>query len=243
MISYFQRLLPMFLCLWSMMIGMASAGQTLQLFGQSPKEVRFMGFKNQKVICGEGTKKDLKLPVTNVTAMQFDPPLKVYINLRVGGRMENVFLEGFKSGTFLVKTPQGERKFSATEIISIDHSFSSDIFTQDAGQNVTVISQGEVVDLKTAIQPGSSYVLHFHDEKVLTSVRSGNYAQRLAHDSRRPVRLYRINVANSTDPVALQFGIVSVPQLWFYDASGALKAKIINRMAEEDIDAAFKKIR
>ena len=109
--------------------------------------------------------------------------------------------------------------------------------------NAKIISQGETVDVDTAIQKGVVNIVHFHLTQSLASTREGNYVEALTRKSGGRIVLLRIVIADWKAPICKDLGLESLPQFWFYSPSGAQSGKLTQRFTESDIDEALSKAR
>jgi hypothetical protein len=106
-----------------------------------------------------------------------------------------------------------------------------------------VISNGEVVDIEGALKQGVVNIVHFHLEESLTSVREGNYVEAIARKPSARLTVLRVMIPDWNAPICKELELKSLPQFWFYSASGKLTRKLTQRFTESDIDAAVAEAR
>jgi hypothetical protein len=99
------------------------------------------------------------------------------------------------------------------------------------------------LDVAALVQPGMTTIIQFHMSNVVVSVRQGSYVAALAARYDKDVKLVRIDLSSFDAPAAKKCSIESVPQFWFFNASGQLTRKLTGRFTEEDIDAALREAR
>jgi hypothetical protein len=103
-----------------------------------------------------------------------------------------------------------------------------------------VISKGEEVDIEDFLKKGFVNIVHFHNPKLLPSIREGNYIESLAAKPSNRIVILKIVAADFKVPICEALEIKSLPQFWFYDARGRLVKKLTDRFTEGDIDGAIK---
>lgn len=107
-------------------------------------------------------------------------------------------------------------------------------------KNTLTISKGEEVDIEEHLKKGFINIVHFHNPKLLPSIREGNYVEALAAKPMHRIVILRIVTSGFDAPVCEALGIKSLPQFWFYDVRGRLAKKLTDRFTEGDIDEALK---
>jgi hypothetical protein len=107
-------------------------------------------------------------------------------------------------------------------------------------KNTLTISKGEEVDIEEHLKKGFINIVHFHNPKLLPSIREGNYVEALAAKPMNRIVILRIVTPGFEAPVCEALGIKSLPQFWFYDPRGRLAKKLTDRFTEGDIDEALK---
>jgi hypothetical protein len=93
------------------------------------------------------------------------------------------------------------------------------------------------------VRKGFINIVHFHNPKLLPSIREGNYVEALAANSSKRIVILKIVVEDFNAPVCVAQDITSLPQFWFYDERGNLVHKLTKRFTEGDIDRAVTQAR
>jgi hypothetical protein len=221
--------------------GAAARGDELVLNNGTSYRGVFQGFENRKFRFLSTDERDIKELPTNVKSLTLDHPVKASILPAVGREMDGVLVKGYEKFALQIERDGEAQTLSLTQVrrVNVDFDFQR---VMDTGV-ARVISEGEEVAIVSSLKTGSVTVVHFHSAATHSSVRQGNYLERLVEKDSAHTAMLRIVVPDWDAPVCRQYGVHSVPQFWFYDAAGALAAKLTERFTEDDIDRALAKAR
>lgn len=226
----------------------------------------FLGFSERKFTFKSQVGVTLSEYPVNVKSIALTAPLKVSVVL-MGSQYEDVEFRAFdeytlrlakdgealdqrvillKSMTVAPPPPVSEenidRKEPKTPAEAREWARSGK-WREMESRNTTVISRGEEVVIEERLKKGFINIVHFHNPKLLPSIREGNYVEVLATHSAKRIAILKIVVEDFNAPVCVALDIKSLPQFWFYDDQGNLVLKLTKRFTEGDIDKAVTQAR
>jgi len=218
----------------------AAAADDLTLVTGQVVTGRFTGFRNHRFVFSEAGGKEREEYAADIRNLKVAPPVKVAAQL-VAGRMDDVLFAGYEK--FSVQLIRNGHAFDepATMLKQLDTTFDVQRTVESPG--VFVISHGEDVDIEKSLTPGKINVVFFHFPEAHSSVRQGNYIEVLTRQSQGRVVVQKLVISSWQAPVCKAKQLTSLPQFWFYSASGHLVKKLTERFTEADIDDAFKAAR
>lgn len=226
-----------------MMIMAAAAGawgDDLTLTDGQVVTGRFAGFKNRRFLLRDDKGGEHQEFAAGVKSLRLDAPVKVSAQLLTRS-LNDVLFAGYEK--FNVRLIQDGREFTepATMLKQIDIGFDVQRTVESPG--VYVISRGEDVDIESSLVRGRVNVVFFHFPKAHSSVRQGNYVELLARQSGGRVVVQKLIIPDWEAPVCKAKQLTSLPQFWFYSASGRPVTNLTARFTEADIDEALKEAR
>ncbi len=182
----------------------------------------------------------------NVRRLALDKPLKVVLQTRSRKDSEAVLLKGYERGQFRIVRGEREAVERESQVRSIALHESEQSFAgyleraRKAEQAEEKAAESAPPErLEDLLEMGAVTVIHFHQPDTVTSTRQGSYCRRLAEDSHGRLVYRRITIPAPEDPLAVKYGLKTLPQFWFYSRSGKLTAKLTERFSPEDFQDAI----
>jgi hypothetical protein len=259
-----KRIVCLFLVLGSVF---AARADTMTLSNGEKIDGNFLGFSARKFSFKSQAGVTLSEYPVNVKAITLTSPLKVSLVL-MNSQHEDVDFYAFEEYTLrlakdgetldqrviLLKSmtvvapppPAPEEEVNRKEARSpeeIREWQRSGKWREIEARNTRIISKGEEVDIERRVRKGFINIVHFHNPKLLPSIREGNYVEALAANSSKRIVILKIVVEDFNAPVCVAQDITSLPQFWFYDERGNLVHKLTKRFTEGDIDRAVTQAR
>lgn len=179
----------------------------------------------------------IEIARARVIELDLSPPARVSVKLRGRKEMNGLSFLSYRDSRFYFIGPDGEIVVPGAAVTSIRMELDFDRYAAPAGRSGEQTS--EPFDLRTAVRPGGVTIVHFHMPSVHSSVRQGNYVQRLAERDGDNTLYVRVDLSGWDDPVARRYAIVSVPQFWFHNRRGEEVVRLVERFTEQDIDGAL----
>ncbi|MBN2302788.1 MAG: hypothetical protein JXN60_09780 [Lentisphaerae bacterium] len=205
----------------------------------------FDSFKNGRFYFTPSSGAQLNQLSAQVVSLIMDPMAEVSVKLRGQSKKNVTNFTCYKNGEFVFcqdGTESAIAKFQVTTI-EIGMDFKRAMTHQ---QQLNQQAQQTNTDIEKAIKKGMINIVHFHAigetfdaASRAASTRSANYIGGLQHRNKNKLNIITITLDNWTDPAAVKYGIISVPQFWFYKKSGKLSTKLIERFTSADIDKAL----
>jgi hypothetical protein len=216
---------------------------TLEPSAGAAVEGFFLSYDKGKInFMGKDQKTRHETP-SGVKKLTLDKPLKGSVESKMKrGAKEDVTVSGFEQGCFLVQRAGKDEKIPLQTISALHVDAMANNRTMDQlAERDNVISQGEEVDLKNAVEQGKVTVIQFHLPGALASEREGNYLDTLEKRNAGKLVVKRAVVKDAGAPIAKQYDLKTFPQFWFYGRTGQLVTKLTDRFTETDINEAIKK--
>ena len=180
-----------------------------------------------------------KEQAARIRSVEFLPAAKVDLILKRDVKPVAVDLLRFDKDAF-VTSASGQETTHAASVVKEIRVSMTDRRTVNDFATASAVSAGPVYAETLAVS-GKVTIVHFHAPQVASSVRQGSFVRQLASEHPEQVEVRRVDVDGFDSPVAAQFGLQTLPQFWFYTASGALSGKLTDRFTEEDIAEALRK--
>jgi len=219
-----------------------AAVDVIEVMGKTRHEGLFQQYDSSRFIFKTRDDKLLRQMRTSVTSLELDPPPSVSVELK-GGKDSptGLRLKSYSSGTFTFD--QNGRPFTVpeTRVASIQVWESVRMLDPEQPAPSAAAADPGSEPLESRFKRGAVNIIHFHKADVVSSVRQGNYLQEVAAKSRGRVNVIRVEVTGWIAPIAVEYGITSAPQFWFYGRSGRLSDKLVDRFTDQDIDRALEK--
>jgi hypothetical protein len=223
-----------------LLAGLAPVARALDTLTPASGPVRegmFLGYEGGAFQLMNKEQKTDKLLVAATLSLQLDPPREVTVTPRAG-KPEPMTLQGFEKGMFIFRRNGVEAPRPLSLVKRIEVPFSVQGNVDDL--NAQVIPADAAPAAGDLADTGRTTIVHFHYPKSVASMRQGALVATLARESRGSVTLRKVDIPDWSAPAVAQYDLKSLPQFWFYDASGALVKKLTDRFTDEDIASALR---
>jgi hypothetical protein len=218
---------------------LAPAADTLSLVGGKTYEGTFQGFKNGRFYFQPKEGAAIREVALDVRSLQLDPAVTVSLKPLGKKVMQDVKLRSFAAPAFLFEAGGAELKLPASHVTSVDTAGDFSRAMQHAALAGAAAKPAEAVDIEKLVKVGAVTAIHFHMASSIPSVRAGDYLDNVARRSKGKVKTATVEISGWEDPVALRYGIQSVPQFWIYRRDGELAEKLSEDVTPAAIDAAL----
>ena len=226
---------------FSSYIGMA-ATDTIALKGNKIYKGDFMAFKNNRFYFQPTEGKELHKMKIMVESVELNPAAKVSVKPFGKKKRKDLKFKRYEKFKFVFEKDGKEIIIPKVSIITMGLDFRRSE-EQTADKKL-------VTDIEKLIKSGVTTIIHiapqgkvFKSTSLMASTRTENYLRSLEKKYRGKVKIIKIPISSWEDQIALQYKITSAPQFWFYNRSGKLSTKLIERFTSQDIDKALKSAR
>lgn len=215
------------------------AMDTITLKGNRSYEGTFEAYKNDRFYFQPKEGKKLHEQRLSVESLVLQPPAKVSVKPYGKKERDDLNLKGYEPPNFIFDSNGETITMPGSQITRIEMGLDFSRVMQDTGVSNAPANEADV-EVEKVVEKGIVTIIHFHvqTEKMSPNVRQENYIGSLAKEGK--VAVVRIDLPDWDAAVAKKYNITSSPQFWFYNRSGKLVKKLVDRFTGNDIDMAFK---
>ena len=216
-----------------------SAMGTIILKGNKSYEGTFEAYKNDRFCFQPKEGKKLHEQRMSVESLILQPPTQVSVKPYGEKERDDLKLKGYEPPNFIFEKNGEIITMPGSRVTRIEMGLDFNRTMQDVGVSNVPANKADV-EVEKLVEKGIVTIIHFHvqTEKMSPNVRQENYVGTLAKNGK--VAVVRIDISDWDEPVAKKYNITSSPQFWFYNRSGKLVKKLVDRFTGNDIDMALK---